>query len=52
MWYLYKREVSGRIKQNKNKSIGWYTKQQIQKLYKQKKLEPVWEYWFKKLNII
>ncbi len=53
-WYLYKCEVSGRIKQNKKetKSIGWCTKQQIQKLYKQKKLEPVWEYWFKKLNII
>ena len=49
-WSLFNCKVSGKIKQNKeeSKSINWYTKKQIQKL----KLEPVWEYWFRKLNII
>lgn len=49
-WYLYKCEVSGKIKQNKRetKSIGWYLPAQIKRL----KLEPAWEYWFKKLKII
>ncbi|MBT4122277.1 NUDIX hydrolase [bacterium] len=49
-WYLFECDVSGEIKQNYNetKSIGWYTVDEIKKL----KLEPVWEYWFKKLKII
>jgi len=49
-WYLYKCEVFGEIKQNKRetKSIGWYLPAQI----KQLRLEPVWEYWFKKLKIL
>ena len=49
-WYLFRCTVSGEIKQNikETKSIGWYTKEEIQNL----KLEPVWEYWFKKLEII
>jgi ADP-ribose pyrophosphatase YjhB (NUDIX family) len=49
-WYLFKCSVSGKLKMNhiETKSIGWYTKSEIKKL----KLEPVWRYWFKKLNII
>lgn len=49
-WYLYEANVSGKIKQNlrETKSIGWYSVEEIKKL----KLEPVWEYWFKRLNII
>lgn len=49
-WYLFKCEVSGEIKmyRKEEKSIGWYTKDQIKNL----RLEPVWEYWFKKLKII
>lgn len=49
-WYLYDCEVSGAMKQNfaETKSIGWYTRNDIRQL----KLEPVWEYWFKKLNIL
>ncbi len=49
-WYLFKCEVTGKISESKNevKSIGWYTKEEISKL----KLEPVWEYWFKKMSII
>src|SRR4030042_2352520 len=49
-WYLFKCEAGGEIKKNKfeEKSIGWYTKEQIANL----KLEPVWEYWFRKLKII
>ena len=49
-WYLFKCSVSGKIKENKSetKSIGWYTPEEIKNL----KLEPVWHYWFKKLQII
>jgi 8-oxo-dGTP diphosphatase len=49
-WYLYTCEVSGDIEPSirEAKSINWYTKDEITKL----KLEPVWEYWFKKLEII
>ena len=49
-WYLFECAVSGDVKQNKRetKSIGWYTPSEIKKL----KLEPVWEYWFKKLKIM
>lgn len=49
-WYLFKCEVSGEIKidSEEEKSIGWYSKKEIKNL----KLEPVWEYWFRKLVII
>lgn len=49
-WYLFECEVSGDIKENKRevKSIGWYGINEIKKL----KLEPSWNYWFKKLRII
>jgi len=49
-WYLYSCDVSGDVKLNKGeeKSIEWYSKEEIQNLT----LEPVWEYWFKKLGII
>ena len=49
-WYLFECEVSGNFKPNYRelKSIGWYSKKEIRKL----KLEPVWDYWFKKLGII
>lgn len=49
-WYLFECNVSGEIKKSyiETKSIGWYIIDEIKKL----KLEPVWEYWFKKLKII
>src|SRR3989338_2753275 len=49
-WYLFECGVEGEVKQNyrETKSVGWYSKDQIQKLT----LEPVWEYWFKKLAIL
>lgn len=49
-WYLYKCETSGkpRLNPREAKSIGWYSTDEIKKL----KLEPVWEYWFKKLGLI
>ncbi|MGC9968142.1 MAG: NUDIX domain-containing protein [Minisyncoccia bacterium] len=49
-WYLFECSVSGEMKKNEQetKSAGWYQKDEIKTL----KLEPVWEYWFKKLNII
>ena len=49
-WYLFECSVSGEMERNEQetKSAGWYRKDEIKTL----KLEPVWEYWFKKLNII
>ncbi|MCL5733938.1 MAG: NUDIX hydrolase [Patescibacteria group bacterium] len=49
-WYVYHCSVSGESKRNERetKSAGWYKKEEIKNL----KLEPVWEYWFKKLEII
>ncbi|MFC1678278.1 NUDIX hydrolase [Patescibacteria group bacterium] len=49
-WYLYSCEVKGVIKNNKiaSKSIGWYSPQKISNL----ELEPVWQYWLEKLNIL
>jgi len=49
-WYLFECEVTGKIKRNyeETKSIGWYSLDEIKKL----KLEPVWEYWFKKLKLL
>ena len=48
-WFLFECEVTGEIKRNyaETKSIGWYTKEEIQDL----KLEPVWDYWLKKLEL-
>ncbi len=50
-WKLYKCECKGKVKLCKRevKSIKYLTKEQINKLYKERKLEPVWEHWFKKL---
>lgn len=49
-WYLFECRVSGDLRRSRRetKSAGWYSKEEIKKL----KLEPVWEYWFKKLGII
>lgn len=49
-WYFFECEAVGDIKQNcaETESIGWYSKTEM----KQLKLEMVWEYWFKKLNVI
>ncbi len=49
-WYLFECRVDGDLKRSEEetKSAGWYSKKDIKTL----KLEPVWEYWFKKLNII
>lgn len=53
-WYLYECKCKGKFKiyRREEKSIGYCTKDQINKLYKKKKLEPIWGYWFKKLKII
>ena len=49
-WRLYECETEGQIIQNKQetKSIEWYSREEIKKL----NLEPVWKYWFEKLEII
>lgn len=49
-WHVYECEVSGEIKQNiiETKSISWYLPEEIKNL----KLEQVWNYWFKKLNLV
>lgn len=49
-WHVFDCETSGEITQNfrETKSVGWYTEEEIKEL----KLEPVWDYWFKKLETI
>jgi len=49
-WYLYACETKGEISIDSEgaKSYDWVSKEQIAKL----ELEPVWDYWFKKLGII
>jgi len=53
-WHIYECEVEGKLKGSKKevKSIGYFSKEEINKLYKDKKLEPIWETWFKKLGVI
>ncbi len=49
-WYFFHCPVSGDLARSmrETKSAGWYSKEEIKNLT----LEPVWEYWFKKLDII
>jgi len=49
-WKLYRCKVSGNIVENheETKSIGWHSVEQIKEL----QLEPVWDYWMKKLGVI
>lgn len=49
-WYLFTCTIEGEaiIDDCEEKSIGWYTREEIKNLI----LEPVWEYWFRKLKII
>ncbi len=49
-WYFYSCEARGKVSIDPEgvKSYNWVSKEQIAKLG----LEPVWDYWFKKLGII
>ena len=49
-WHLFQCNTRGAVKRNiqETKSIGWYTSEEIKQLI----LEPVWNYWFTKLNVI
>lgn len=49
-WYLFGCTVIGELKRSERetKSAGWYTPEEIKGLT----LEPVWDYWFKKMKII
>lgn len=53
-WYIYNVKVKGnaKLQPNEVKSFDWKSQEQLKKLSQQKKLEPVWEYWLKKLKII
>ena len=53
-WHIYECKCSGKLKicKREEKSISYITQKEINKLYKQNKLEPIWEYWFKKLKVI
>jgi ADP-ribose pyrophosphatase YjhB (NUDIX family) len=46
-WYLFECQVEGELKQNERetKSIGWYSKEEIQEL----ELEEIWKYWFSRV---
>ncbi len=50
MWKLYACTIEGEVRQNtaETKSIGWYTKEELEMM----NLEPVWRHWFEKLHII
>ena len=54
IWHLYECCCSGRLRIEKvgAKSIDWYSKEEIQQMANNGKLEPVWKYWFKKLGVI
>lgn len=54
IFYVYNCKCTGKLKPNKRevKSIKYITKQDINKLYKQGKLEYAWEVILKKLRII
>ena len=49
-WYFFHCPVSGDLARSmrETKSAGWYSKEEIKKMT----LEPAWEYWFKKLEVI
>lgn len=48
-WFLYEVKAKGKLVKNKEaKSIAFYSPKEIKKL----ELEPVWDYWLKKLKII
>jgi ADP-ribose pyrophosphatase YjhB (NUDIX family) len=49
-WYVFHCSATGEVEREKieTKSAGWYTKEEIKNL----KLEPAWEYWFKKIGIL
>jgi 8-oxo-dGTP pyrophosphatase MutT (NUDIX family) len=49
-WYLFHSSVSGDLarSEQETKSAGWYSKEEIKKLT----VEPVWEYWFKKMGVL
>jgi len=50
-WYLFKVSVNKKeviIDKTEARSIGWYTIDQMRSM----NLEEVWQYWFKKLNIL
>ena len=50
-WYLYRASVDSEdfvLEKEEEKSLAWYTKDEIKNL----NLEEVWEYLFKKLEIL
>lgn len=49
-WHLFRCEVKGEMVKNDAEaaSIGWYPRADLIRL----NLEPVWKYWFQKLNLL
>lgn len=49
-WYVFECKTSGKLKKEYHEyhSIDWYSLREVKSL----KLEPVWEYWFKKLEVL
>lgn len=49
-WYLFECDVGGEMKRSfrETKAAEWYPEEKIREL----KLEPVWEYWFRKIGVI
>lgn len=53
-WYVYEAlDWQGEIKlSSEHKDIGWKTIEEIKTMRAEKRLEEIWEYFFKKLNLI
>jgi len=53
-WQVYVVEVQGEVKPKPDevKSFSWKTSEELRKLSEEQKLEPVWDYFLKKLKII
>jgi len=54
-YYVYEcQDISGKIifDISEAKSIGLYSEKEIQHFAHQKRMEPIWEYWFRKKGVI
>ncbi|MBU4421985.1 NUDIX hydrolase [Candidatus Parcubacteria bacterium] len=53
-WYLFECECNGTpwLNEDEAHSIAWYSQEEVQILADEGKLEPVWNFWLKRHNVI
>jgi len=53
-WYLFECECNGTPwrKEDEALSIAWYSQEEVQALANEGKLEPIWNFWLKRFNVI